>query len=75
MKATIVDAYTTRLKVGDTVTFPESNLRGRWTVIAVHDFGTIDVTQDELIQIDDACSACQAQKFYRVTGLNPAINH
>ena len=62
MKATIVDAYTTRLKAGDTVTLPESNLRGRWTVVAVHDFGTIDVTQDD-------------QKFYRVTGLNPAINH
>jgi|ETNvirome_2_1000_1030626.scaffolds.fasta_scaffold82294_1 hypothetical protein len=66
MKATIVDAYTTRLKAGDTVTLPESNLRGRWTVVAVHDFGTIDVTQGE---------GTNRQKFYRVTGLNPAINH
>jgi hypothetical protein len=62
MKATIVDAFTTRLKANDTVTLPETNLRGHWTVVAIHDFGTIDVTRDD-------------QKFYRVTGLNPAINH
>jgi hypothetical protein len=74
MKATIVDAHTTVLRVGETVTFPNtkivespqhdrrtgSPMQGHWTVVAVHESGRIDVTHTE----HGVCC---------VMGLNPAI--